>query len=84
MRFNKDVDLKTGYKTRSILCMPIKDFNGEVIGVAQAINKSSIRDEPFNEHDEKVNYCNNIIILVIIIDMVDGSDNFILFMVLLL
>jgi len=36
--------------------MPVKDFNGEVIGVAQAINKASPRDEPFNEHDEKVTY----------------------------
>jgi len=34
--------------------MPIKDSNDEVIGVAQAINKTSIHDEPFNEHDEKV------------------------------
>jgi hypothetical protein len=34
--------------------MPIKNSNGEVIGVAQAINKASIKDEPFNEHDEKV------------------------------
>ena len=34
--------------------MPIKDNDGEVIGVAQAVNKMSIRDMPFNEHDEKV------------------------------
>lgn len=34
--------------------MSVKDFNGEVIGVAQAINKASPKDEPFNEHDEKV------------------------------
>ncbi|KAI8794602.1 cGMP-specific 3,5-cyclic phosphodiesterase [Biomphalaria glabrata] len=43
-----------GYKTRSILSMPIKDSEGEVIGVAQAINKISAKDEPFDEHDEKV------------------------------
>ena len=43
-----------GYKTRSILSMPIKDNDGEVIGVAQAINKISVKDEPFDEHDEKV------------------------------
>lgn len=34
-RFNHDIDQQTGYKTRSLLCMPIKDINGEVIGVAQ-------------------------------------------------
>lgn len=34
--------------------MPIKDLDGEVLGVAQAINKISAKDEPFDEHDEKV------------------------------
>nr|KAG5710172.1 hypothetical protein BaRGS_006691 [Batillaria attramentaria] len=53
-RFNSDVDVKMGYKTRSILSMPIKDSDGVVIGVAQAINKISVKDEPFDEHDEKV------------------------------
>ena len=45
------------YKTRSILSMPIKDADGEVVGVAQAINKISVKDEPFDEHDEKVRTC---------------------------
>jgi hypothetical protein len=35
--------------------MPIKDHYGETIGVAQAINKISVIDEPFDEKDEKVN-----------------------------
>ncbi|XP_014360109.2 dual 3',5'-cyclic-AMP and -GMP phosphodiesterase 11 isoform X3 [Papilio machaon] len=51
-RFNHDIDQQTGYKTRSLLCMPIKDINGEVIGVAQVINKQS--DGPFTANDEKV------------------------------
>lgn len=34
-RFNHDIDARTGYKTRALLCMPIKDCNGDVIGVAQ-------------------------------------------------
>jgi putative methionine-R-sulfoxide reductase with GAF domain len=38
-RFNKDVDRKTGYKTRNLLCMPIKDRNGDSIGVLQVLNK---------------------------------------------
>ncbi|XP_059167977.1 dual 3',5'-cyclic-AMP and -GMP phosphodiesterase 11-like isoform X2 [Physella acuta] len=53
-RFNNEIDLRMSYKTRSILGMPIKDSEGEVIGVAQAINKISVKDEPFDEHDEKV------------------------------
>ena len=30
-RFNQDIDRKTGYHTRSILCMPIQDHYGEVL-----------------------------------------------------
>ena len=53
-RFNREIDVKTGYKTRSILAMPIKDLDGEVIGVAMAINKLATKDQAFDEHDEKV------------------------------
>lgn len=42
-RFNPDVDKKTGFTTRSILCMPIA-FEGVVIGVVQYINKDSELD----------------------------------------
>ena len=48
-RFNKDVDKKTGYKTKTILCMPIKNFNQEIIGVFQVLNKF---DETFTIDDE--------------------------------
>lgn len=37
--FDRSVDEKTGYRTRSILCVPIRTIKGEVIGVAQALNK---------------------------------------------
>ncbi|XP_052266884.1 dual 3',5'-cyclic-AMP and -GMP phosphodiesterase 11-like [Dreissena polymorpha] len=53
-RFNSDIDLRTGYTTQSILSMPIKDSEGVVIGVAQAVNKVVNRNQTFNEHDEKV------------------------------
>jgi len=53
-RFNLEIDFKTGYKTQSILSMHIKDSEGEVIGVAQAVNKIINRNTPFNAHDEKV------------------------------
>ncbi|XP_078661084.1 dual 3',5'-cyclic-AMP and -GMP phosphodiesterase 11A-like isoform X1 [Branchiostoma floridae x Branchiostoma belcheri] len=52
-RFCDEVDKSTGYRTRSILCMPIKDSEGEVIGVAQAINKNP-DGMPFDEEDVKV------------------------------
>ncbi|CAI9726207.1 3 3' [Octopus vulgaris] len=37
-RFNRDVDQKTGYITKTILCMPIF-IRGKVIGVVQMVNK---------------------------------------------
>lgn len=40
-RFNRDFDEKTGYKTNIILSMPICNYEGEVIGVAQIINKTN-------------------------------------------
>jgi adenylate cyclase len=48
-RFNIDVDKHTGYKTTSILCGPIKNFQGETIGVIQVINK---KDGSFQQGDE--------------------------------
>jgi len=38
-RFDNTVDVRTGYKTQSILCVPIRNAKGELIGVAQALNK---------------------------------------------
>ena len=34
-RFNSDIDCMTGYKTKTMMCSPIKDHAGCVIGVAQ-------------------------------------------------
>ncbi len=38
-RFNPDIDLQTGYRTSTILCMPIRNLKYEIIGVFQVINK---------------------------------------------
>ncbi|XP_039640505.1 cAMP and cAMP-inhibited cGMP 3',5'-cyclic phosphodiesterase 10A isoform X1 [Perca fluviatilis] len=48
-RFNREVDLKTGYTTRNILCMPIVS-RGTVIGVVQMVNKLS--GSAFTKTDE--------------------------------
>ena len=48
-RFNPDVDKKTGYHTKTILCIPIKNFNQEIIGVFQVLNKFG---EYFTPDDE--------------------------------
>uniref|UniRef100_S4R9H4 Phosphodiesterase n=1 Tax=Petromyzon marinus TaxID=7757 RepID=S4R9H4_PETMA len=52
-RFNVEVDLMTGYKTQSVLCLPIKDNKGEIVGVAQAINKKGNNEGKFTEKDER-------------------------------
>ena len=38
-RFNYEVDCRTGYITHSILALPICNNEGDVIGVAQVLNK---------------------------------------------
>lgn len=53
-RFHADVDKKTGYHTSSILCMPITNAKGEVIGAYQAINKlGEHAEDGFDEKDIK-------------------------------
>ncbi len=39
-RFDVSSDLKTGYRTRNILCMPVFNSGGKLIGVSQLINKA--------------------------------------------
>ena len=51
-RFNPQVDKDTGYVTKSILCMPVTNARGEVIGAYQAINKLGENEESsFDEQD---------------------------------
>ena len=40
-RFNQEVDRRTGYRTRNILCVPIRNKNREVIGITQVLNKQA-------------------------------------------
>ncbi len=50
-RFNPDVDRQSGFRTRSILGLPIKNRDGEVFAVAQLLNR---RDgQPFAPEDEE-------------------------------
>ena len=49
-RFNPEVDRRTGYRTRSILCQPVRNKNGSIIGVTQVLNK---RGGPFTATDER-------------------------------
>lgn len=48
-RFNKEIDIKTGYETKSILCMPIRNMSHEIIGAFQVLNK---KGGHFTQKDE--------------------------------
>jgi adenylate cyclase len=50
LRFNPAFDKRTGYFTRSILCVPIVNKLGKTIGVTQVLNK---KGGPFTAEDEK-------------------------------
>ncbi|MBM65766.1 MAG: adenylate/guanylate cyclase domain-containing protein [Myxococcales bacterium] len=49
-RFNKAVDKKTGYRTRTILCQQVRTKAGKPIGVIQVLNKA---EGVFDETDER-------------------------------
>src|SRR4051812_40276859 len=50
-RFQPSVDLKSGYRTRSILAVPMLGALGGLVGVLQVLNKS---DGPFTQPDEEL------------------------------
>lgn len=47
--FDSTTDVQTGYRTRSILSVPIFNQRGEVMGVTEMINKTG--DQPFSKWD---------------------------------
>jgi HD-GYP domain-containing protein (c-di-GMP phosphodiesterase class II) len=50
-RFNREVDASTGYRTRDLLCVPMLNTAGEVVGVIQALNR---REATFGDEDEEL------------------------------
>jgi adenylate cyclase len=47
-RFNSSIDERPGYKTRNIICVPVRNMADEIIGVMQSLNKNT---GPFLEED---------------------------------
>jgi phosphoserine phosphatase RsbU/P len=47
-RFEPDIDRRLGFKTKQLLCLPIRNEAGDIIGVLQLLNKA----EPFTGEDE--------------------------------
>ncbi|GMH60020.1 hypothetical protein TL16_g02949 [Triparma laevis f. inornata] len=50
--FNPEVDQKSGYLTKSILCGPVRNSKGETIAVLQAVNKRN--GDHFTKEDENL------------------------------
>jgi len=48
-RFSREVDQRTGYRTRNLLCIPLVATDGSTVGVAQVLNK---QDGAFDADDE--------------------------------
>lgn len=51
-RFNKDIDTKKGYRTNSVICIPFRNTEGDILGVFQAINKITLEGQ-FTKQDEE-------------------------------
>jgi signal transduction histidine kinase/putative methionine-R-sulfoxide reductase with GAF domain len=43
-RFQKEIDQRTGFRTKAILCMPMPNHQGKIIGVVQVLNKKERTD----------------------------------------
>lgn len=51
VRFNKDVDVKTGFKTRNLLCVPLLDGKEHRIGAFEVMNRI---EGDFTDDDEDI------------------------------
>merc|ERR1711871_634457 len=52
--FNPEKDRETGYRTRSVLCCPFRDSDGEIIGAIQLINRRASSILEFSNEDASV------------------------------
>jgi FOG: GAF domain len=50
-RFHPDIDQRSGFRTRSVLALPMQGRDGRVLGVFQLLNK---RAGPFTAEDAEV------------------------------
>ena len=50
-RFYKEIDLRTGYRTQSLLAIPLRNHEGEIIGTFEVLNKKT---GAFGKEDEEI------------------------------
>jgi signal transduction histidine kinase len=48
-RFDPEIDRMSGYRTRTVLCMVMRNKEGKIVGVIQLLNKA---EGPFTQEDE--------------------------------
>jgi transcriptional regulator with GAF, ATPase, and Fis domain len=48
-RFNKEVDQRSGYRTHNLVCVPLRDSDGTIVGAFEAINRNG--GHAFSEDD---------------------------------
>ncbi len=55
-QFGKEFDQKSNYNTKSVLTIPLKAANGDLLGILQIINAQDAQKRviPFSEKDEKM------------------------------
>lgn len=53
-RFNRDVDQRTGFRTRCMLSIPLMSLDGTLEGVAQVLNKKDAEHGAFTPEDETI------------------------------
>jgi putative ABC transport system ATP-binding protein len=70
-RFNQEIDRISGFQTRSILCLPIKNRSGQVFAVAQLLNRNDGRC--FENADEE-KFSEFIASIAIILETLEGLD----------
>lgn len=68
-RFNQEVDRMSGFRTRSILCLPIKNRSGRVFAVAQLLNR--VDGQYFETADEE-KFSEFIASLAVILETLEG------------
>ncbi len=50
-RFYKEIDLRSGYRTRTLLAIPLRNHEGEIVGTFEVLNKKT---GAFNKEDEEI------------------------------
>ena len=55
-RFNADIDKKTGFRTRTILCHPVLSSSNQLLGVIQMVNKKKTNPKVLRDKAKKKGY----------------------------